>query len=603
VVFATGAEAQTGNLVHVGANHRVTGDMADKQFGEVWLGSNPLNNEQLAACGIAAPVNSSEYYYKTFLYRSENGGESWQRAFGAPGDAAATDPTCEFDVDGTLYFATLRFDHEVEPYNGHTEIYHSRDGAPVQLQQILRIDDRDYLVTDRWPKHDRQTALYVVGRGPIDSLSGEIFNTIAAYRKLAGEELFAEPIRLVAPTSKQETIARRGAILRDGNLGIPITLGPRDGNALMDEGIADSRSRTIEWLLVHTDRQTRAIETHRVAADVVDCATFLEEGANPSAAIDASSSPFSGRLYVAWATQRFGRCRILLSTSEDDGKSWTPAVTIDGPGEFYEQWKKDSSMPQVYVNNHGVVAIMWYEISFMAQEATRVTRLAASLDGGATFLPTVTVSSAPANLSGTKNGPVGVFDDRGATGADFGIETGILGRGGETSGLVADARGLFHLLWVDNRTGNSEMWTAAVEVGGEVHPGAPDLPGGGWKDVTRDVTVEYFDAYYDASSKKVGTQVRLSTTSDALKGKTLTLRVTRAVSAFGDVDLADGNSTAGSRLLTFALNESAEKGRYGSPARELTFKLRGEPRPNRASIDILTNNLLRIGTRVYVPEH
>jgi hypothetical protein len=576
----------------------VTGDLADKQFGEVWLGSNPLNDQQLAACGIAAPVNSSEYYYRTYVYRSENGGESWQRTFGAPGEDA-TDPTCEFDTDGTLYFATL-FDSVAELNIRRTLIYRSKNGTPLELLQSVRIDDRNYLVTDQWPKHDRPAALYVFGRSSINSLSDLHFNTIAAYRKLAGEEFFEEPIRFVAPIANHVAISRRGAVFRDGSLGVPITLGPPWGD---DDGTfsqPDLRPKTMEWLSVKPDRQTNAVETHRIAPNVVDCNTFLEEGAAPSAAIDASSSPFSGRLYVAWAGQRFGRCRILMSTSDDEGKSWTPAATTDGPGEFYEQWKKDSSMPEVYVNNRGVVVIMWYELSFTAQEATRVTRLAASLDGGATFLPIVTVSSAPADLSGTKSGPVGIFADKGAPGALFGVETGVVGRGGESSGLVADSKGRFHLLWVDNRTGVSDMWTAAVEVEGEVHPGSPDL-NGAWKDVTRDVTVEYFDAHYDAATKKVFTKLRLSTASDPLKGKTLTLRISRAVSAFGDIVFADANGSAGSRMLTFPLNINQEKGRYTSSELELSFKLNGQPRPNRASTDLLTNNLLRIEARVYEP--
>jgi hypothetical protein len=36
--------------------------------------------------------------------------------------------------------------------------------------------------------------------------------------------------------------------------------------------------------------------------------------------------------------------------------------------------------------------------------------------------------------------------------------------GGDTAGLAADAAGVFHPLWIDNRTGIHQMWTAAVTV-------------------------------------------------------------------------------------------------------------------------------------------
>jgi len=35
---------------------------------------------------------------------------------------------------------------------------------------------------------------------------------------------------------------------------------------------------------------------------------------------------------------------------------------------------------------------------------------------------------------------------------------------GDTAGLVADADGVFHAAWVDNRTGVRQIWTAAIRV-------------------------------------------------------------------------------------------------------------------------------------------
>ena len=36
--------------------------------------------------------------------------------------------------------------------------------------------------------------------------------------------------------------------------------------------------------------------------------------------------------------------------------------------------------------------------------------------------------------------------------------------GGDTAGLAADALGIFHAAWVDNRTGVPQLWTATVSV-------------------------------------------------------------------------------------------------------------------------------------------
>jgi hypothetical protein len=38
--------------------------------------------------------------------------------------------------------------------------------------------------------------------------------------------------------------------------------------------------------------------------------------------------------------------------------------------------------------------------------------------------------------------------------------------GGDTAGLAADAAGVFHPVWIDNRTGTHQMWTTSVSVQG-----------------------------------------------------------------------------------------------------------------------------------------
>jgi hypothetical protein len=40
--------------------------------------------------------------------------------------------------------------------------------------------------------------------------------------------------------------------------------------------------------------------------------------------------------------------------------------------------------------------------------------------------------------------------------------------GGDTVGLAADAKGVSHPMWIDNRTGTHQVWTASVTVRGAV---------------------------------------------------------------------------------------------------------------------------------------
>ena len=36
--------------------------------------------------------------------------------------------------------------------------------------------------------------------------------------------------------------------------------------------------------------------------------------------------------------------------------------------------------------------------------------------------------------------------------------------GGDTASMVADADGLFHAFWTDNRTGTVQLWTGSIKV-------------------------------------------------------------------------------------------------------------------------------------------
>ena len=65
-------------------------------------------------------------------------------------------------------------------------------------------------------------------------------------------------------------------------------------------------------------------------------------------------------------------------------------------------------------------------------------RLRVSLDGGETWQPSVQVNETAIKSS--------VWELR------------------DTAGLAADSAGTFHAVWIDDRTGTTQVWTAAVRV-------------------------------------------------------------------------------------------------------------------------------------------
>jgi hypothetical protein len=99
----------------------------------------------------------------------------------------------------------------------------------------------------------------------------------------------------------------------------------------------------------------------------------------PQIAID----PKSKRLYVTWSDYRNGDIDIFLSSSDNGGKRWTPAVRVnndpihDGADQFF-QWLAVDPI-------NGSVNVMFYDRRKDPQNRKQIVTLARSTDGGRTF--------------------------------------------------------------------------------------------------------------------------------------------------------------------------------------------------------------------------
>jgi hypothetical protein len=96
------------------------------------------------------------------------------------------------------------------------------------------------------------------------------------------------------------------------------------------------------------------------------------------------------------------------------------------------------------VNNGGVVGVLWYDRREASDNLAYRARFAASFDGGLTFSPSVRVSAAP-------NDPKAQHDSQ-----------PFVAAGGDTAGLNAAADGRVHVVWIENRLGLQQVWTAAI---------------------------------------------------------------------------------------------------------------------------------------------
>jgi len=155
-------------------------------------------------------------------------------------------------------------------------------------------------------------------------------------------------------------------------------------------------------------------------------------------------------------------------------------------------------------------------------------RVAASLDGGDSFLPSEPLSAHGQDL----NKPKSIALHALVTGGNNDMLSGALGEseesggpldtmlgflwgdetGGDTNGIVADSNGSFHAAWVENRTGTPQIWTSSFTVKGRsANDGT--TAGAGLSDVSNLVTLDYEFPHYDRVGGTIVAPFRIRNTS------------------------------------------------------------------------------------------
>jgi hypothetical protein len=157
----------------------------------------------------------------------------------------------------------------------------------------------------------------------------------------------------------------------------------------------------------------------------------------PTFAADLSNTNDKGHVYGVWSEVEDGRHRVRMARSLNNGLRWSrPRVISSAPGA-------DAFMPSVVVNRDGIVGACWYDTRHATPgNGDWDVYFRASLDGGETWEEAVRVTEKTSRAR---------------------VRPGL----GDTAGMAADGAGVFHPVWVDKRTGISQVWTAAITVG---HP-------------------------------------------------------------------------------------------------------------------------------------
>jgi hypothetical protein len=438
--------------IRVGPNVRVSESHARDTHYEVVIAAHPRDSSRLIAASIVYPEGVATY--GTIVYVSSDGGSTWSPAHGLSSLGHTGDPALAYGPDGLAYYVASSL-----PEIGERRLllYRSPDGGanwdgPFPLTYM----DREYITVDasQGPGRGR---VYVNGNNRVP----RTISDFVVYRSDDNGRSFNGPGTRASFGSVQATVMGNAVVASDGALvGVYVEAMPRGASPLasihsiwsVDGGASLAGTAKIDNYVAGGERKGSILGN---------------ANAEPTLAIDGTRGRFKDRLYVVWPDRRSGHSQILFAFSEDKGRSWSPARRINDnvPSDTTDQF-----MPEIAVNRDGVVGVMWYDRRDHPDNLGWDARFAASFDGGGTFGPSVRVSQSGASF------PPGTLRERRSASAPAGDDQERLraqinaGRdsfmfmGGDTAGLAADATGVFHAAWVDNRSGVPQLWTAAISV-------------------------------------------------------------------------------------------------------------------------------------------
>lgn len=424
--FQQPAPQSTGTIT-VGPNLRVSTGRPDEAHYETHAAAHPTDPARLLATAIIYPHEGRR---GTIVYASSDAGKTWTTSFQGDVLTNTGDPAVAYGPDGTGYFAVLTSaGHPLE--KKPEKPAHNWEGRKTLLYRLppgrtawegpaqFLFADREYIVVDdtKGKYHGR---VYVSG-DPRPNSGFVVFSS-------------TDGGRTFPPGQGAESDMRGNSI----------------GNAVV---ASDGTIIGVYATTTHA-RSVRSTNGGQTLEPSVAIDTFVRAGGRKvrnannvnhfmTLAIDRSGGRYNDRLYVTWPDRRTGRAKVYFSYSTDLGKTWSQArvVTDNPPSDTTDQF-----MPTVAVNKNGVLGMLYYDRRENPDNRSYYARFSASLDGGVSWLPSVRVSAAPYSA-----GPITK-------------KSAFSGNGGDTAGLVATADGVFYPVWVDDRTGIPQVWTAAITV-------------------------------------------------------------------------------------------------------------------------------------------
>ncbi len=407
--------------VHVGTPVRVTGGRTNLPVVEPHLAVHPRIPHHLLAVAMVTTADTSWRVARAqqgcAAFLSRDGGQSWAQYDFDVFDCA--DPWVLLLPNGHAVVSMLAVSRQDTAAGAQLQVFHSSNAGTtwdIKPTPLGRGHDHPTLVADT-SASTRAGWIYALSSHTAKGVDGIARRAVFIARSRDYGKSFDAPVRL--QPSNLFLNAETAVILSDGTLVVAYT---------DDTTLPESESHRRGWIVRSTDGgQTFGIP-HWIS-DACGPPRF----ALSMLAADASHGPYRNRLY--FACNERGGASVVVTTAQDTATRWAPKVSPHTSAPDSGRWRHVRALA---VGTTGSLAMLWTERSGLGSEARCFdVFVAASVDGGRSFLPPKQVSSGRSCVDRIANGAA----------------VGSFPTGGDYYGLAATPDGHFHAVWVEAPAG------------------------------------------------------------------------------------------------------------------------------------------------------
>jgi hypothetical protein len=486
--------------------------------GLVDLAIDRLASADLMICGYrySRTQNSTIGY----VYLSQDQGESWREVLKDDSSMWVTEDSCASGAGRASFMGEsqlLEFEKVVPgiPLDeaGDIHLYSSFDGGQSWSMLSRRgwvdssataIDSSNGLYRGR---------IYLFGANQVDDPSGS-FSMPLLITSDDGKKLYG-PVRPPEPVgfSYRGAYANAARVLPNGDV-VALFMARRRATQTDASQPAETH---VELFATRNGGET--MEEIADLGPIEPCT-----GAMPSFDVN----PQTGAMYVVWGSMEHGNCRLNVTYTVDEGRTWAPPNGVSVT--------KDGYAPAIAVNDKGIVALFWTD-----RTESHCWRFSASSDGGQNFSPPIDVSrcvptSMQADLSHSAYATSYVHTNNHKEGWDVALDaigfSVVVSSDGMIPwrvGLAADSTGTFRAVWPEATDEAGALWSTTVKVEGAAHQ---EDRGANTTDVSHDLALEFRNSDYDADSGVYAVDVTAVNRGKEILNGPITLIVESAYSRF-----------------------------------------------------------------------